>query len=92
MFKVLQVCVCVCVFSEQKQAHFRLRNRQTGLMMTVTGDLDDVKLLRIQETEETDGFEQIWFYRNGYLHCKVRLITSEFTWSEARQTGAGIQF
>ncbi|TKS75560.1 Beta/gamma crystallin domain-containing protein 1 [Collichthys lucidus] len=55
----------------QKQVHFRLRNRQSGLMMTVTGDLDDVKLMRIQETEETDGIDQIWSYRNGHLHCKV---------------------
>lgn len=41
-------------------------------MMSVTGDLGDVKLLRIQETEETDGFEQIWFYQGGHLHCKVQ--------------------
>ncbi|KAG7239681.1 hypothetical protein INR49_028617, partial [Caranx melampygus] len=55
----------------QKQVHFRVRNRMTGLMMSLTGDLDDVKLLRIQEMEPADGFEQIWLYRNGHIHCKV---------------------
>ncbi|XP_077949275.1 uncharacterized protein LOC120807944 isoform X2 [Gasterosteus aculeatus] len=55
----------------QKRVPFRLRNRQTGLMLSVTGDLDDVKLMRVQETEETDGFEQIWHYQNGHLHCKL---------------------
>ncbi|KAM9703938.1 uncharacterized protein ACNS7B_002453 isoform 1-T1 [Menidia menidia] len=55
----------------QKQVHFCLRNKQTGLIMSVTGDLEDIKMLRIQETEETGGFEQIWFYQNGHLHCKL---------------------
>ncbi|XP_029352764.1 beta/gamma crystallin domain-containing protein 1-like isoform X2 [Echeneis naucrates] len=55
----------------QKQVHFRVRNRQTGLMMSVSGDLEDVKLLRLQEAEENDGLEQIWSYHNGHLHCKL---------------------
>ncbi|KAK5903435.1 hypothetical protein CgunFtcFv8_007215 [Champsocephalus gunnari] len=55
----------------QKRVHFRLRNRHSGLMMSVTGDLEEVKLLRVQETEETDGFDQIWFYQDGHLHCKL---------------------
>ncbi|XP_029965726.1 uncharacterized protein LOC115401593 [Salarias fasciatus] len=55
----------------QKQVHFRLRNKQTGLMLSVNGELGDVKLMRIQEEEETGGFEQIWFYHNGHLHCKM---------------------
>lgn len=59
------------VFSEQKQVHFQLRNRQSRLVMSLAGDLDDVKIMRIQEMEENGELEQIWFYRNGYLHSKV---------------------
>ncbi|XP_034555054.1 beta/gamma crystallin domain-containing protein 1-like [Notolabrus celidotus] len=55
----------------QKKVHFRIRNRKTRLMMSLTGDLDDVKMMRIQEMEDTDGFEQIWLYQNGHLHCKM---------------------
>ncbi|XP_051909067.1 beta/gamma crystallin domain-containing protein 1-like isoform X2 [Hippocampus zosterae] len=55
----------------QRRVHFRLRNRQTRLLMSVTGDLEDIKLLRIQEAEETDGLDQIWVYRGGHLHCKL---------------------
>lgn len=55
----------------QKQVHFHLRNSLTGQLMTVTGDLDDIKLLRVQEMEDTQGFEQIWFFQNGQLRCKL---------------------
>lgn len=59
------------VFPEQKQVHFRLRNRHSGLVMALAGDLDDIKMMRIQETEENGELEQIWFYQNGSLHSKV---------------------
>ncbi|KAM7395264.1 hypothetical protein PAMA_006838 [Pampus argenteus] len=55
----------------QKQVNIRLRNRQTGLMMSVTGDLENIKLLRIQVMEETDDFDQMWFYQDGRLRCKL---------------------
>lgn len=55
----------------QPQVHFRIRNRQTGLMMALTGDLDDIKLMRVQEMEENGDLDQIWFYQNGRLHCKL---------------------
>ncbi|XP_055005416.1 beta/gamma crystallin domain-containing protein 1-like [Boleophthalmus pectinirostris] len=55
----------------QKQVHFHIRSRQSGHLMTVTGDLDDIKLLRVQEMEESQGFEQIWFFQSGHLRCKL---------------------
>ncbi|TWW68682.1 Beta/gamma crystallin domain-containing protein 1 [Takifugu flavidus] len=55
----------------QKQVHFRLRNRHSGLVMALAGDLDDIKMMRIQEMEENGELEQIWFYQNGSLHSKL---------------------
>ncbi|XP_052009909.1 beta/gamma crystallin domain-containing protein 1-like isoform X2 [Xyrauchen texanus] len=55
----------------QKRVYFRLRSAETECMMSLSGSLEDIKLLRVQVLEESDGPEQIWFYENGLLRCKM---------------------
>ncbi|XP_037096679.1 titin isoform X3 [Syngnathus acus] len=55
----------------QKQIGIRLRNKETGCLMSLTGAIQDVHLMRVNAIEDTGGDEQLWFYRDGQLICKL---------------------
>ena len=40
--------------------------------MSTNGNLEDLKLLRIQVMEDVGADDQIWIYQEGCIKCRVR--------------------
>ncbi|XP_018409022.1 PREDICTED: absent in melanoma 1 protein [Nanorana parkeri] len=55
----------------QKRLYFKLRNKENGMMMSTNGNLEDVKLLRIQVVEDNGAEDQIWVYQKGVIRCRI---------------------
>ncbi|XP_077018659.1 beta/gamma crystallin domain-containing protein 1 isoform X2 [Tamandua tetradactyla] len=55
----------------QRRIYFRLRNKATGLFMSTNGNLEDLKLLRIQVMEDVHADDQIWIYQEGCIKCRI---------------------
>ncbi|XP_073076943.1 beta/gamma crystallin domain-containing protein 1 isoform X1 [Manis javanica] len=55
----------------QKRIYFKLRNKATGLFMSTNGNLEDLKLLRIQVMEDVGADDQIWVYQEGCIKCRM---------------------
>ncbi|XP_007484451.2 beta/gamma crystallin domain-containing protein 1 isoform X1 [Monodelphis domestica] len=55
----------------QKRIYFRLRNKATGFFMSTNGNLEDLKLLRIQVMEDVGADDQIWIYQEGCIKCRI---------------------
>uniref|UniRef100_A0A3P9J8Q7 Beta/gamma crystallin 'Greek key' domain-containing protein n=1 Tax=Oryzias latipes TaxID=8090 RepID=A0A3P9J8Q7_ORYLA len=55
----------------QPRVYFCLRNGATGCLMTLNGEVDDIKLMRVQAVEDTGGAEQVWLYQDGHVSPKV---------------------
>ncbi|KAM5256520.1 beta/gamma crystallin domain-containing protein 1 [Ctenodactylus gundi] len=55
----------------QKQIYFRLRNKATGLFMSTNGNLEDLKLLRIQVMEDVGADDQVWIYQDGSIKSRI---------------------
>ncbi|XP_077343298.1 beta/gamma crystallin domain-containing protein 1 isoform X2 [Lithobates pipiens] len=55
----------------QKRLYFKLRNKENGMMMSTNGNVDDLKLLRIQVMEDNVAEDQIWVYHKGVIRCRI---------------------
>ncbi|XP_066557711.1 serine-rich adhesin for platelets isoform X2 [Amia ocellicauda] len=55
----------------QKPHYFKIRNKETGTLISISGTVDNLNLMRILVLEDTGELDQIWLYQDGLLQCKM---------------------
>ena len=57
--------------------------------MSTNGNLEDLKLLRIQVMEDVGADDQIWIYQEGCIKCRVSFGQETWVQSLGREDSPG---
>ncbi|XP_071355714.1 beta/gamma crystallin domain-containing protein 2 [Trachinotus anak] len=81
----------------QKRHFFRIKNKESGLFMSVQGGVEEMKSGRVVVAAEVEPMSDIWFYQDGFIKNKmstnmslqvmgnVEQAAKVVLWSETRQ-------
>ncbi|XP_058474843.1 uncharacterized protein LOC131447238 [Solea solea] len=81
----------------QKRHFFRIKNKESGLFMSIQGGVEEMKSGRVVVAAEAEPMSDIWFYQDGFIKSKLTATMSlqvmgnvepsakVVLWSETRQ-------
>ncbi|XP_068190005.1 uncharacterized protein [Antennarius striatus] len=55
----------------QKRCFFRIKNKESGHVMSVQGGVEEMKSGRVVVTPEVEPMSDIWFYQDGFIKNKL---------------------